>query len=388
MTRWIRGAVRVATMATILTAMAAGPAVAGPFNSAPGARARAMGGAFAAVADDASAAWHNPAGLAGRSERVATGEWGQGSAVDDPSGDVSGENAFFVGGHYAEPEYAVGAFFLTPYTIQYFSMDPGGRNEAFGKVEESIQVVSVPLAIAPGAFEGRLKFGGTVEWVRSDIGGSEIVYRDDTGFANGYAAAEDSASDVSGSLSVLAHPVDTKQLRLSLGATYRFGAAADIGEEARRNDGDTGVSDLFFDKPPSYDVGAAVTVPLGRQIQNAMRRTFLTVSAQYGKTDWGEANDGDIDLEYDRYSGGLEVAFERERAQVSRWALRGGYYLSDPTGNAAGFDWPEATGISYGLGITMGQVTLDLAQEYRTLENDTGLDDSALLTSAALSLRF
>ncbi|MFW6242219.1 MAG: hypothetical protein ACOC98_16660 [Thermodesulfobacteriota bacterium] len=41
MTRWIRGAVRVATMATILTAMAAGPAVAGPFNSAPGARARA-----------------------------------------------------------------------------------------------------------------------------------------------------------------------------------------------------------------------------------------------------------------------------------------------------------------------------------------------------------
>ncbi|MFP4390440.1 MAG: hypothetical protein ACLFPR_16045, partial [Desulfococcaceae bacterium] len=296
MTRWIRGAVRVATMATILTAMAAGPAVAGPFNSAPGARARAMGGAFAAVADDASAAWHNPAGLAGRSERVATGEWGQGSAVDDPSGDVSGENAFFVGGHYAEPEYAVGAFFLTPYTIQYFSMDPGGRNEAFGKVEESIQVVSVPLAIAPGAFEGRLKFGGTVEWVRSDIGGSEIVYRDDTGFANGYAAAEDSASDVSGSLSVLAHPVDTKQLRLSLGATYRFGAAADIGEEARRNDGDTGISDLFFDKPPSYDVGAAVTVPLGRQIQNAMRRTFLTVSAQYGKTDWGEANDGDIDL--------------------------------------------------------------------------------------------
>jgi hypothetical protein len=384
MGRWIKRAALVMIAAT----MAAGPAFAGPFESAPGTRARAMGGAFTAVADDASATWHNPAGLAGRKERVATGEWGQGAAVDDPSGDVSGENAFFVGGHYAEPEYAFGAFFLTPYTIQYYSMDRGGRNEAFGKVEESIQVVSVPLAIAPGAFEGRLKFGGTVEWVRADIGGSEIVFRDDTGFANGYAADEDSASDVSGSVSVLAHAVDTKQLRLSLGATYRFGATADIGEEAKREDGDTGISDLFFDKPPSYDLGASVWLPLGGETLNAMRRTSLTLSAQYGKTDWGEANDGAIDLEYDRYSGGLEVAFDRERAQISRWALRGGYYLSDPTGDAAGFDWPEVTGITYGLGMTIGKVTIDLAQEYRTLENDAGVDDSAVLTSAALSLQF
>lgn len=82
------------------------------------------------------------------------------------------------------------------------------------------------------------------------------------------------------------------------------------------------------------------------------------------------------------------MAFERERVQVSRWALRGGYYLSDPTGNAGGFDWPEVSGITSGLGLTMGQVTLDLAQEYRTLENDMGVDDSAVLTSAALSLRF
>lgn len=384
MGRWMRRAV----LLTILTTAAAGPAQAGPFDSAPGSRARAMGGAFAAVADDASAAWHNPAGLAGRKELVVAGEWGQGSATDDASGDVSAENAFFAGGHYAMPEYAFGAYFMTPCTIQYYARDRGGRDEAFGRVEESIQVMSAPFAVAPGAFGGRLKIGGTVEWVRADIGGSQIVYRDATGFANGYAAGEDSASDVSGSLSVLAHAVDTPSMRLSLGATYRLGSSGDIGNEAKRADGDDGVADLFFDKPPSWDVGAAVRLPLGKQIRNAMRRSFLTVSGQYGKTDWGEASNGNVDLEYDRYSGGVELAFERERAQVGQWALRAGYYFSDPSGTSAGFDWPEVTGITYGVGVTMGQVTIDFAQEYRTLENDSGVDDSALLTSVGMSLRF
>ena len=35
-----------------------------PFMNYPGARAKAMGGAFTGIADDASAVWYNPAGLA------------------------------------------------------------------------------------------------------------------------------------------------------------------------------------------------------------------------------------------------------------------------------------------------------------------------------------
>jgi hypothetical protein len=379
------------TMRTILAVFAAAatavPTWAGPFDSAPGTRARAMGGAFAAVADDGSAVWHNPAGLAGRTERVATAEWGQGAAVDD-GGDISTENAFFFGGYFAEPEYAFGAFFLTPYTIHYSVPDPGGRDRAFGRVEESIQVVSVPLAIAPGAFEGRLKFGGTVEWVRADIGGSQIVYRDAAGFANGYAAADDSTSDISGSLGMLAHLVDAPDLRLSLGATYRFGVSGGIGEDARRDPGDAGVADLFFDKPAGYELGAALWLPLGQPTRNAVRRTSMTISAQYGKTDWGGANDGRVDLEYDRYAAGAELVFDRDREQIGQIALRAGYYLADPSGNAGSFDWPEVRGITYGFGMKIGQMTLDLAQEYRTLENDRGLDDSEFLSSAALSLSF
>jgi len=49
--------------AVMLLACGVAPAVAQPFEQA-GVRAQGMGGAFVAVADDASAAWWNPAGLA------------------------------------------------------------------------------------------------------------------------------------------------------------------------------------------------------------------------------------------------------------------------------------------------------------------------------------
>jgi hypothetical protein len=40
------------------------PSLANPFTSYPGARARAMAGAFTGIADDPFAVWFNPAGFA------------------------------------------------------------------------------------------------------------------------------------------------------------------------------------------------------------------------------------------------------------------------------------------------------------------------------------
>ena len=66
------------------------PSLAGPFTSYPGARARAMGGAFTGIADDASAVWFNPAGFAkekgedGMTEFII--DWSQTTSIDEEDG--------------------------------------------------------------------------------------------------------------------------------------------------------------------------------------------------------------------------------------------------------------------------------------------------------------
>lgn len=70
-------AVRATVCGLLLMAAAASPAVAQSFEDV-GTRAQGMGGAFVAVADDASATWWNPAGLGGGayfSSIVEHGQW-------------------------------------------------------------------------------------------------------------------------------------------------------------------------------------------------------------------------------------------------------------------------------------------------------------------------
>jgi hypothetical protein len=69
-----------AVLATALAVVSVAPAGAQIFESV-GIRAQGMGGAFVAVADDASATWWNPAGLAGGAYVNSLVEWG---ATQDP----------------------------------------------------------------------------------------------------------------------------------------------------------------------------------------------------------------------------------------------------------------------------------------------------------------
>lgn len=365
-----------------------------PFSSAPGTRARAMGGAFCGIADDFSAVWYNPAGLAGMEKKAKkksaaasrhfqlVTEWAQAASVQDESGDLETDNAWFFGGIYQAPEYATGLFYYTPYVINYRAYDNRGNDVAWGRIEESIQVFSVPIALNLPVFQDKFRFGGTLDWVRADIGGSQILYRDLTGFAEGYEAESGKESKLSGSLSILLTPVDTGAFKLNLGAVYRLEGGTDIGEAAMRSGSDQGVGRLFFDRPASLDIGLGLT-----SVFEAGKTDYeLNVGLQYGRTDWGGATvDGDLD--YNRYSAGVELAILREKERLNRIALRAGYFMSDPSGeNPANQEWPDVTGITYGVGLRMGQVFLDVAQEYVTHDGST--DDSVLLTSAAISLSF
>src|SRR5436190_4597571 len=82
------------TAALILAAsvIAATPAVAQPYETV-GTRAQGMAGAFVAVADDASATWWNPAGLASGAYLSATLERGRSEQPSDiPAAGPAGRN--------------------------------------------------------------------------------------------------------------------------------------------------------------------------------------------------------------------------------------------------------------------------------------------------------
>jgi len=379
--------IRVVLTVLMMVSVFAGDAFAGgPFASYPGTRARAMAGAFTAVADDASAVWYNPAGLAGKKEIGGVLEWYQAPGIEEENRELdSGENNWFAGAYYEEKEYGIGLFYYRPYTVSYPAADIVQRNAAWGTVDETVQVFSIPMTIAPPVFEGKLKLGGSVEWVNLDVGESQIVYRDLSGFANGYKAADDSDSGFSGSLGILVTAVDTGDLKLNLGGTYRFKSGTEAGKSAMVLESDTAIAELFFEKPASFDAGAALI--MGFKGKGSQKYEF-TAGIQYGSTDWGDAQEGDSDLKYDNFSFGTELALKDENARISNMAFRAGYFLRNPSGGSQNWDWPDVSGITYGFGISIGNLGIDIAQEYVAFENDSGYDDDVFLTSLALTLTF
>ncbi len=376
----------VLTVMTIVSAFAGAAFAGGPFSSSPGTRARAMAGAFTAVSDDASAVWYNPAGLAGKKEIGGILEWAQAPSIEEENGELdSGENNWFAGAYYEEKEYGIGLFYHRPYTINYWAYDGNQRNMAWGDVIETVQVFAIPIAVALPVFDGRLKFGGTVEWVNLDIGESKVVYRDQSGFANGYKAADDSDSGLSGSLGILATAVDTGDLKLNLGGTYRLKSQTEAGKSAMVSESDTAIAELFYEKPASFDIAASLIMDFKGK---GSQKYEFTTGIQYGSTDWGDAQEGNSDLEYGSFSFGTELALKDENARISNMAFRAGYFLRDPSGGSQSWDWPEVSGITYGFGMKIGNLGIDIAQEYVAFENDSGYDDDVFLTSLALTLTF
>ncbi|MEA1966994.1 MAG: hypothetical protein U9N77_02060, partial [Thermodesulfobacteriota bacterium] len=142
-----------------------------------------------------------------------------------------------------------------------------------------------------------------------------------------------------------------------------------------------GVGSVFFDKPQSFDLGISFA------------KTFTTdenfsLTLQYGSTDWGSASDGGDDFEYDKISFGAEYEITKKILFFRKTALRAGYYQSSASGDTNIWEWPDVTGITFGLGLSFGDISdenrdyfqFDLAQELRKLENDDYSDDASLTT--------
>jgi len=374
-----------------LMALSGSQSLAGPFISYPGARARAMAGAFTGIADDSSGVWYNPAGLAHeKDDEGVIGviiDWAQATSIDEKDGPLgSDETAWFVGGKYSCKEFGVGLFYYTPYSIRYWAHDQSKNDTACGKVNEIVQIIGIPVAVS--FFDGRLQLGTTIEWVYLNIHDSRIYYRDNWGWLGAYPAAKESTHGFAGSLGTLITLIDDKprSFNLKLGGIYRLKSQTDIGTAALETDNDAAVAQLFFDKPESFDVGISLTKAFP-SIESA-----LVLAAQYGRTDWGGAREEDWGINYRKISFGAEYAIDDKDAILKKKAFRIGYYTSKPSGHGRVWNWPDVQGITYGIGISVGydsvRFGLDVTQELRSLKNDAGYTDNATLTSIALTCSF
>ncbi|MFW6099755.1 MAG: hypothetical protein ACOC90_00075 [Bacteroidota bacterium] len=333
-------------IACLVAAFFASFSHASPRMNYPGTRARAMGTAFTAIADDASAIWYNPAGIVSEGKRTDfILEFNE--AIDDR---LDTKTTPFIALKTAGGNWEFAFSYFNPYLFGSSVVDieeTGGVaswNE--GAVVDKLDIFSVGAA---RLLPHRIKVGGTVEFVRVNEKGEESTY-DSQGF--------------SGSLGVQWVPIENlpRGFKVRLGGAYRFESTVDksFGE---------------YSKPESWNCGAAVMKSITPLQSN------IIISTQYENTSFPDLKS---ELEYDMMSYGLEWQIALEGA-ISRMALRAGIYTETPEGIESDF---EMNGVTYGLGLRFGESWgLEYSMEKRKWE-DPQIRDEEEFTLHAIALTY
>lgn len=366
-----------------------------PFVSYPGTKARSMGSAFVAVADDISSIWYNPAGFSKKSKILA--EVSTATEVDDfhvasdgqilSYGNYDSTNwTYFVGGVFSRNTWNFSLALFQPYQIQW---GINLRDEGIsGKLDEDMTVgsfgISKRLEFRTGkSFLPYGSIGGTVEYINIDGKDSNLYAYS---YGNWYRLDEDDLSEnaVSGSVGILLTLFELKKgtkgaanFKVNLGAVYRFKSSKDLSATSTIN------SEKFkavaFKKPQSWDVGLSL-------IKKVFSRWRLTLSGQYGEVDYGSGVDY-YDFKYRKYSFGGELYSAFAMKFFKGLALRGGYYLSEATDEKFNL-WPDVYAFTFGAGLQLTKnFIIDAAYEIRHLGNygedvDFDIDDVNLFSVA------
>jgi hypothetical protein len=331
-----------------------GYASADPRISYPGTRARAMGGAFTAIASDSSAIWYNPAGLALQGKDIIV-EYSSAVEMNKDTGRFDDSNeSYFLASKWAKGDGSgFGLAFYQPYILEFTLPNTGFVNDynetITGRLVENMNVFSFGFA---GHLDKAKNFrlGGTVEllWLN---------YEDSTLYANGvpidFYAGDTGAISFAASFGALySLPVQPFGILTNLGATYRTKSA---GSDTT-GPVDLQGAEITLEKPSSWDIGISVAksfTPI---------YSTLTLSAQMGSTDYGSMNDKFtfLDFSYEKTSFGAELVYSKKFLFFRDIALRGGVYSSENDNNY------EVKGQTYGIGTRIGeQFGLEFASENR-----------------------
>jgi len=322
-----------------------------PFLSYPGTRAKAMAGAFVAVADDSSACWYNPAGLATESFDL-TLEFSQAPGFNDNREYSNEGTSIFLGFKGGSEKIGGGLFLYSPYSISYRFRVPDDSvyyDYLYGYLDETLYISGLVGALG----NKFIKLGASLEMIYLDFGDSAFYGASWWGTTEIDTDPWDIFSGVSASFGVLLHPINLIEhgFDLRLGAVYHLPSIHRPGNYYSEY-AETLANKVIFKKPSSYDVGVSAGVLLGSL-------AYMNFSAQYGEIDYSTANEY-LDWQYQKVAVGGELRISL--GKIGLLSLRGGAYYSEPSKDSI----RKVSGVTGGIGLGLGQhFTLESSFERR-----------------------
>ncbi len=352
--------------------------MADPYGTAPGTKARGMGGAFTAVANNNSAIYFNPAGLIvweeGQEEfnaftaEIGTGMVGDVEKIwggDDYMNDYT--NYFWGVTHFGqEVGFGVGSYSLysnnNPYNTGTLTMI-----EQENKIFAFAGALKLTDSLYPSG--GKISVGATLGYAWTyDFWSSEV----DPDQAD--------ADSVLWSIALKARLYQSDEFNLDFGFNYR--AETDYQPRAFAT-----VDVVPWDIPEETAIGLAASIPT--EFAN------VVVAYDYKETGYESATtpepDGNIYTtlnplpDVTTHSLGVELGFEQ-------FQVRAGYYTGS-TDESTGYNALESNGLTAGAGLTVDEWNFEVAIEKRNIEGvdgsgAAGIDEDATFYSLSANYVF
>jgi hypothetical protein len=382
-----------------------------PYTQIPGTKAKGMGGAFVAVANDGSAIYHNPAGLTSLAmvnELITTFEVGTGVTFDIAEGKCAGnyngrnecawdyfkvnDVQYFLSAAYLWDKYAVSFALYNLYNVVYpvnvivkkMKYNSGvydkSDTDKILYVGQDINILQFGFAMKPLKF---LSIGATGAGIFSNF----------KSMTDGFSVNEFMIG-VLGSLGVLAEVVNVKPIKINLGSAYRTQGVMNFPIK-------TVYLGSFLTFPSSYyDVQSVSINPDniwkvpselsgGAAIILSLDSISVTLSGDYRYTDYSKMYvENDLaTADTFRIKPAQSLSFGTELGILSFIFVRGGYFSSQDSIRL--FD---SDGYSAGLGYRLGdddfsqfiEISFEHRNYYLNLSGTRVLDRGANLFAASI----
>ena len=375
----------------VLLAAAAGLStvvMADALGTAPGTKARAMGGAFTAIANNTSALYFNPAGLIAWEKGVKpygtfTAEIGSAVKLDVEAGraDMPASYDDFIDSYTnyfwgfssfgKDVGFAIGSYSLNslvlPYTVNgstaYYTQENKIISGAIGfKLTDSLY---------PGG--GKISLGATLGYAQTND------FFEDTTID--YETGQVKASSMLWSVGIKARVLESEDINIDLGVNYRAATEYEPDTYSSQNI-------VPWDIPAETALGVAVMIPT--------EFATITLAYDYKMTGYADATDNANDDYIHTSLGAMEdmitQSFGAELA-FSVLQLRAGYY-SDELDGANSTDHKNSltsSGISGGVGFSFGAWNIEGTVEQRHIETpylSDVVDDDEVYYSASMNYTF
>ena len=315
------------------------------FAAAPGTKARGMGYAFSAVANNTSAAYYNPAGYVSDTPYItATIEFGDASSFDQTknntnvSGDIYDKDSqYFLGFGSFDQDGGWGISMYSLFDVYITNTDDTKV------IHQSNEVIHLAFSYA---LNSRISWGWGIAYVSKLFNSDE----DANGVAekhNGYEIYPYDSSGYFANFGLLANVYknDETGTKFTLSATYR--TEGDLSEDETISGTTTNVEP--FDIPEEKVVGAALLL-------NTDIASFLfTVDKKETTYTYPSYASSDT------IAMGMEIGFDG-------FSIRAGKYDSTPQDDDNTLS-AKVTGATAGINFKIGKVFWELAVDNREIEN-------------------